>query len=122
MRSRYTAFVLQRNDYIAATWHADFRPAETGTQGPRWLCLQVLASEAGPAAAQVEFEARYLDGGRVDAIHERSNFVCEDNRWWYTRGELLPPTFRPWKPARNEPCPCGSGAKFKRCCGIASGS
>lgn len=22
-------------------------------------------------------------------------------------------------PARNEPCPCGSGTKWKRCCGAA---
>ncbi len=21
------------------------------------------------------------------------------------------------KPGRNDPCPCGSGSKFKRCCG-----
>ncbi|TXH39839.1 MAG: hypothetical protein E6Q94_00490, partial [Burkholderiaceae bacterium] len=27
MRSRYTAFVLQRADYLRATWHASTRPA-----------------------------------------------------------------------------------------------
>ena len=26
------------------------------------------------------------------------------------------PTFR--KAGRNEPCPCGSGKKYKRCCGL----
>ena len=25
------------------------------------------------------------------------------------------------KVGRNEPCPCGSGRKFKQCCGAASG-
>ncbi len=25
----------------------------------------------------------------------------------------------PGKPGRNQPCPCGSGAKYKRCCGAA---
>jgi len=34
----------------------------------------------------------------------------------YTDGEMLAPSFTPWKPARNEACPCGSGKKFKRCC------
>lgn len=29
------------------------------------------------------------------------------------------PTFRP-KVGRNEPCPCGSGKKFKKCCGQAT--
>jgi hypothetical protein len=36
---------------------------------------------------------------------------------------LLPPAFDPLTPARvvkigrNEPCPCGSGKKYKKCCG-----
>lgn len=25
------------------------------------------------------------------------------------------------RPGRNEPCPCGSGAKYKRCCGHRDG-
>ena len=38
----------------------------------------------------------------------------------------LPPTprqmhRRPPKVGRNEPCPCGSGKKFKRCCYRAKG-
>jgi uncharacterized protein len=28
---------------------------------------------------------------------------------------------RPAKIGRNEPCPCGSGKKFKKCCGVVSG-
>ena len=31
---------------------------------------------------------------------------------------LRPPTAR--TPGRNEQCPCGSGLKFKRCCGSAT--
>jgi uncharacterized protein len=27
---------------------------------------------------------------------------------------------RPGKAGRNEPCPCGSGKKYKRCCGGAT--
>ena len=27
------------------------------------------------------------------------------------------PITRPGRPGRNEPCPCGSGQKYKRCCG-----
>ncbi|MDJ0776990.1 MAG: YchJ family metal-binding protein [Gammaproteobacteria bacterium] len=121
MRSRYTAFTLQRMDYVDATWHADFRPADPGKgDSPRWLELAVIDSKPGTRSAQVEFEARYLAGGRVNAVHERSSFCFEQDRWWYTQGEQLPPTFVPWKPARNEACPCGSGAKFKRCCGRGS--
>jgi preprotein translocase subunit SecA len=37
----------------------------------------------------------------------------------YNRGEGSPQTVRRSKKVgRNEPCPCGSGKKFKKCCGI----
>jgi uncharacterized protein YecA (UPF0149 family) len=34
----------------------------------------------------------------------------------------FPETFVRGEPkvGRNEPCPCGSGKKYKRCCGVAS--
>jgi uncharacterized protein len=32
---------------------------------------------------------------------------------------LKMPTFPP-KTGRNEPCPCGSGKKFKKCCGLTT--
>jgi hypothetical protein len=35
------------------------------------------------------------------------------------RGEAL---FNPRKTGRNEPCPCGSGRKFKKCCMISTAS
>ncbi len=118
MRSRYSAFALQRMAYIAASWHPDFRPPNGGDDAtPRWIGLSVLEVRPGIAEAQVEFEARYLAHGEVQSIHERSEFRFEQGRWWYTTGTQLPPTFTRWKPARNEPCPCGSGIKFKRCCG-----
>ena len=118
MRSRYTAFTLQRMDYIAATWHADFRPSDlSADSAPHWLGLTVLDSKPGTTSAEVEFEARYLAGGSVSAIHEHSHFRFDQGRWWYTSGRQLPPRFASWKPGRNEPCPCGSGTKFKRCCG-----
>ena len=42
MRSRYTAFVQQRADYLLATWHASTRPAELDFEpGLKWLGLDV---------------------------------------------------------------------------------
>ena len=117
MRSRYSAYVAGDSSYLAASWHPDFRPTRiTLDPALRWLGLEILGSDAHGERASVEFEARLLTGGCVDALHERSEFVRENGRWFYTRGEILPPTFRPWKPGRNEACPCGSGRKFKRCC------
>ena len=118
MRSRYSAFVLGELDYLQASWHPDFRPADLAIDAAiRWLGLKVIDSDEGDQKATVEFEARLLNHGKVDALHEKSRFVREQGRWFYTDGDMLPPTFTPWKPGRNEPCPCNSGKKFKRCCG-----
>ena len=118
MRSRYTAFALAEVDYLRDSWHADFRPAVLEADDAlRWIGLEIIASDLQVDHAIVEFEARLLAEGRVSAMRERSNFVLEKGRWFYTNGEQLPPSVKPWKPARNESCPCGSGTKFKRCCG-----
>ena len=117
MRSRYCAYVLEDLEYLKATWHPEFRPIElTLDPGIHWLGLEILGSEQKSQHAMVEFEARLLGAGKVDAIHERSAFVRDQGRWLYTHGEMLQPSFTPWQPGRNEACPCGSGKKFKRCC------
>ena len=118
MRSRYSAFVRRDLDYLELSWHPDFRPANLEIdESIRWLGLEVISSDRRDERARVEFEARFLRDGRVDAIHENSRFVREQGRWLYTDGEIQAPTFTPCKPGRNEFCPCGSGKKFKRCCG-----
>jgi SEC-C motif-containing protein len=117
MRSRYSAYALGELDYLKASWHADFLPADLVIdERIGWLGLTIISSNQLGCQATVEFEARLLLDGRVDAMHENSNFVSVGGRWLYTDGEMLAPSFTPWKPARNEPCPCGSGKKFKRCC------
>jgi SEC-C motif-containing protein len=119
MRSRYTAYVLGDVDYLKTTWHADYRLHDLSLDaGLRWLGLEVIAAPAPVGdQASVEFEARLLVGAQVNALHEHSRFTRVDGQWLYTNGEALEPTFKPWKPGRNEACPCGSGLKFKRCCG-----
>jgi len=117
MRSRYCAYVLDDAVYLSETWHPDFRPSELNTDREvRWINLTIIASDQQDALAMVEFEARLLVNGQVQAMHEKSAFTLEQGRWLYTTGEMLTPTFQPWKPGRNESCPCGSGKKFKRCC------
>ena len=121
MRSRYTAFALDEAGYLLQTWHSDFRPARL-TLDPRirWIGLEILADDQREDSATVEFEARLLRDGRVEAQRERSDFLRLQGQWFYTRGEALPPHSKSWKPGRNEACPCGSGRKFKRCCAIVA--
>ena len=90
MRSRYSAFVLQRRDHLLATWHASTRP-ETLEFEPqaRWLGLQVRSHRVLDAGhAEVEFVARYRVAGRAVRLHETSRFVCEAGRWFYVDGDL----------------------------------
>ena len=89
MRSRYSAFVLERADYLLATWHSSTRPASLDFDaGAKWLGLEVREHKhTGADAAEVEFVARYRLDGRAVRLHERSRFVREDGRWLYVDGE-----------------------------------
>jgi len=89
MRSRYSAFVLQRADYLLATWHPGTRPATLDFEpGARWLGLEVRAHiSTGPATAEVEFVARMRLAGQAVRLHERSRFVHEGGRWFYVDGD-----------------------------------
>ena len=91
MRSRYSAFVLERADYLLATWHPSTRPATLEFDpGARWLGLEVRTHHVtGPEAAEVEFVARYRVAGRAVRLHERSRFVREAGRWYYVDGDSL---------------------------------
>ena len=89
MRSRYSAFVQERADYLLATWHASTRPATLDFEpGAKWLGLEVRAHRLIDAEhAEVEFVARCRFGGRATRLHERSRFVREDGRWFYVDGD-----------------------------------
>ena len=92
MRSRYTAFVLQREAYLLATWAVGKRPSKVGFDaGVKWLGLEVRAfAEPDSDHATVEFVARQRDTtGRAVRLHERSRFVRENGRWYYVDGDHL---------------------------------
>ena len=91
MRSRYSAFVLERAGYLLATWHASTRPATLSFEpDARWLGLEVRAHvSTGPDDAEVEFVARMRVAGKAVRLHERSRFVLEAGRWFYVDGDQL---------------------------------
>ncbi|MFZ5444928.1 MAG: YchJ family protein [Myxococcota bacterium] len=119
MRSRYSAFARADVDYLART---QLKPSE-GTWAETkqwaasvtWLSLEIVERERGGVADDagvVEFIARYLEGDRVVALRERSTFVRRDGAWIYDAGK---PSVTETRVERNQPCPCGSGRKFKQC-------
>ncbi|NJD07983.1 MAG: zinc chelation protein SecC [Methylococcaceae bacterium] len=118
MRSRYTAYALGSGDYLIATWHPSTRPAQLGLEpkATRWLKLEIL--EAPPHsedAGEVDFTADFFAEGSLQTLHETSHFRRESGRWYYLDGKAMWERHKP--PGRNDPCWCGSGKKFKKCCG-----
>ena len=86
MRSRYTAFVLERQSYLLATWHASRRPASIGFDtGLKWMGLEVRDFRStGADTVEVEFVARQKPlSGPAIRLHERSRFVREGGHWLY---------------------------------------
>ena len=94
MRSRYSAFVRERADYLLATWHASTRPATLDfAPNTKWLGLDVLDHRTLSAdRAKVEFVARWRVAGLAVRLHERSRFERHADeqgvqRWWYVDGD-----------------------------------
>ncbi|MBP2849663.1 YchJ family protein [Dickeya oryzae] len=121
MRSRYTAYVKQDVDYLVATWHPDCHAENWRTDiaascaDTHWLGLRILDVTPGKTADEgyVEFAASYSTTGHPDSrvlMRERSRFLRCHDRWYYVDGVHL-------QTGRNDSCPCGSGKKYKKCCG-----
>jgi SEC-C motif-containing protein len=128
MRSRYSAFATQKMAYLDETYHPSVRTESSGTleesaMAVKWLGLEILSTDAGGEDDNegfVDFVAKYQQKGHQHAMRERSRFVKEDGRWYYVDGETKAlPIKAAEKVGRNEPCPCGSGKKYKKCCGAA---
>lgn len=122
MRSRYTAYCLKNIEYLFKTEHPSRHQPNTKklitatANSCQWKALTIIDTVAGKPSDKtgiVEFMAVYQEGNQVAQLHERSQFIKENGKWFYTEGELLPPI----KPKKNEPCWCGSGKKFKQCHG-----
>lgn len=133
MRSRYTAYVLGRIDYLQDTLAPEHRAgfdrkaAADWSKKSQWLGLDIEATEGGQpgdAKGHVDLTAHYIAEGLRQAHRERSWFRFDeaDQRWYFVEGETRKsaPVVREARPGRNDPCSCGSGKKYKKCCGVAA--
>ena len=89
MRSRYSAYVRLRADYLRATWHPSTAPVELELAPGNWLGLELRGAHVDGDAGLVEFVARWREGGRAQRLHERSRFVRESARWYYLDGQII---------------------------------
>jgi SEC-C motif domain protein len=119
MRSRYSAYAQANISYIEETMRGkaltgfDSTDAHAWASSVAWLGLRVIRSflSKTPDVGYVEFVARFQKDNQICFIHELSEFHLVDGCWYYVDGKQQP------TPTRNSLCPCGSGQKFKRCCG-----
>ncbi|NDG83596.1 MAG: YchJ family protein [Proteobacteria bacterium] len=129
MRSRYSAYVAAKIDYIGKTndpetgGDFDAEAAETWSKESEWMGLEIVATregQKGDASGEVEFKARYRAQGVEETHHEVSLFRFDRAQGWlYRDGKTLRTPVQRAEPkiGRNDPCSCGSGKKYKKCCG-----
>ena len=129
MRSRYTAYATGNVDWIIESQspdgraHVDRDATVEWSKRSTWHRLEILSADQGqPGDAEgfVEFKAYYTLGGEDVTHHEIASFRYEEGSWFFVDGIEVKP--RPFKRTErkvkpNEPCTCGSGKKYKKCCG-----
>ena len=128
LRARYTAFTKVDMDFIQRSHHhstrqqLDVKGTEQWAKSAEWNGLEILQIEAGAEGdreGQIEFKAHYRIKGKDCVLHELSQFTFKDE-WQYIDSRL--PDVKQYKRetpkiGRNDPCVCGSGKKYKKCCG-----
>jgi SEC-C motif-containing protein len=129
MRPRYSAYVKQEMEYVLASLHPDCRldydekNSRAWAERAIWHGIEVHHTiNGGPDDddGQVEFTASFTENGVKQEHRERSTFKKKDSIWYFETGTVLPPkpvVRKTPKAGRNDPCPCGSNKKFKKCCG-----
>ncbi len=129
MRARYSAFALGEVGFLTSSLHPahrsdhDEEATRRWSESAEWLSLEILDAQQGGSEdtqGQVEFMATFRENGVVKQHHERSTFSKVGDAWYFVEGRMVPPPTRvneTPKVGRNDPCPCGSGKKFKKCCG-----
>jgi len=128
MRSRYSAYVFHEIEYLKNTLAPeaqeghDDQSVRDWAEKSNWLGLTIhdtWAGLEGDEAGIVEFSASYEIDGEALTHRERSEFKFEDGHWFYVDGHMVSgaPIKKEKKVGRNEPCPCESGKKYKKCCG-----
>lgn len=127
MRSRYSAYDKKGVDYLFNTTYPEYqkyydkKSIRQWAENTKWQKLEVIRTVKGQKTditGQVEFKAYYSENGIGKVHHELSEFKKENNKWFFQFGrEPKINQNKAEKIGRNEPCTCGSGKKYKKCCG-----
>ncbi|HCZ16111.1 MAG TPA: YecA family protein, partial [Candidatus Accumulibacter sp.] len=77
------------------------------------------AAAAAAAAGEEWLSGRDLDHMRNECEEKLPQAVTNIYRFWVAQRSVRTFRHEQARIGRNEPCPCGSGMKYKRCCGTA---
>ncbi len=120
MRARYSAHVVGLVDFVINTYHPSCkaeseREAIADSVQSDWQRLEVVNTQVGSYSDEgfVHFKAYFKQDGEEHCLEERSRFLRENGLWYYIDGVFPQQT----KVGRIDPCTCGSGKKYKKCCG-----
>jgi len=92
MRSRYTAFVKAKGNYLMQSHHSSTRPIKdkkalvNWAKSVSWIKLEVLETFMGKekdSEGTVTFKAIFYENGKINSIDEKSAFIKEHNHWVY---------------------------------------
>lgn len=126
MRARYSAYTKTEMDFVFNSTDPENRENydHDGTrlwaESSEWLGLQIIGTSKGEkndTAGEVEFIASFMENGTLRKHHENAIFKRKDGIWYFNDGVMAKPKpLTVTKIGRNDPCPCGSGQKYKKCC------
>ena len=139
MRSRFTAFAKGLWDYLEQTKYPDGQELSAWHKTKfmhddiSWTKLDIIDVKKGGVSdedGEVSFVAHYVENGEKKTLQEVSRFIKEEGKWFYSEHESKIISSAPSsvaksivrdqpKVGRNDPCPCGSNKKYKKCCGKA---
>jgi SEC-C motif domain protein len=112
---------LQKTSAGEALMRFDREDLRRSIAATEWLGLEILGTTdglEGDDVGTVTFRAAFRENGKVGTLSERSEFRRVGRAWHYFRGDVDVRAGRAAaSPGRNDPCPCGSGKKFKKCHG-----
>jgi SEC-C motif-containing protein len=132
MAARYVAYTQVAVDYLLATHdpktrsQADRKAIESWAKAATWHGLELVSTDKGgpqDETGMVEFKARYELDGAQHEHHEKAEFRKIDGQWFFVDGNIVtkqPVRHETPKLGRNDKCSCGSGKKYKKCCGSVS--
>ena len=82
MRSRFSAYALDCQQYLLNSWHPSTRPESIETDpSVQWIRLKIIDTEKHPD--QVEYVATFKLHGKAHKMRENSRFIFEYGYWFY---------------------------------------